>query len=323
MCRPAIANQPISLMYNILSIYVYNIQYSRFYSIVSSVCTHSGGFKGVVTRQMVFYCIKIILTIIFYMVVDCSQLVFLILMTLVKALISNSGCVHVYLVKSINSMIEESFLHTPKIKIILFIKNIGIRINPSKKDLFNQTSVKFKLLRENFSPDLVYNAIRKDWFMSNIKNIKLSQCNVTTTKMGGGATRDHFCIVNSQGFGITTCTNPPREVDFLPIGKNAHGKIIYGYPLVLGKGSAVTNTRFEVNDEVAILYIKDTFRGVGSVVGYIETSGGGSKTLTTSRSEFIKGGEFPEFLMTPHFSNSELKQLKNSGLFNDYFDAVE
>lgn len=162
MNRPVITNHPIGLIYNFISIYIFNTQYNRLYYILSLISKSGSGFNGVGIWRMVLVSVKIILTIIFYMVVDCSHLVFLILTLMVKALFSNSGCAYIYFIKSINFLVEGSFTHIPKIKIILCIRYIGFKINPNKKAAFAQTKAKFITLIENFSTDQIYNALQKD-----------------------------------------------------------------------------------------------------------------------------------------------------------------
>ena len=139
MKRPVISKQPIDLIYNYLTIYIYNIQYNRLYNIISFFFLYENRFHSTSKKQRFIFCIKIITTTTFYILIDCSKLVFGIITILIKVFFSNKKNVHIALLKNINSLIEESYTHKPKIKIILFIKNIGIRINPNKKDLFNQT----------------------------------------------------------------------------------------------------------------------------------------------------------------------------------------
>lgn len=128
--------------------------------------------------------------------------------------------------------------------------------------------------------------------------------------------------MSDNGYGITTCSNPKNTQNFVPIGHNMYGKPIFGCPARVSKDSIITETHLKVSEEVAIMYVKATFRNIGGSVEGVEICDGKLNLLKMDRSEFIKKGEFPECLMTPHFSNSELTQLKNCGLFNEYFSGL-
>lgn len=145
------------------------------------------------------------------------------------------------------------------------------------------------------------------------------QVGVTTTTINSDQEREHFSIINECGFGIMTCTNPPVGVGFKHIGATKFGKLIYGCPAIIGENNIVTDATHKISKEEAILFTKSSFADVSNNINCIEATNGKTKIIKFSRSDFIMRGGFSETLMTPHFSNEEIKMLKNSGLYNDYF----
>lgn len=290
----------------------------RLYNIISFIYIRPNMFAGMDLIQRFVLCTNILIKIMFYIIVDCSKVLFDIIIMLVVVVFTKKS-VHINILQKVNFLVEESYLHKPKIKILLFVKNVGVRINPNKKEFFNHTITKFKCLIENFSSDQIFNALGKDWLESNTKSNKLTQISVTTTIRGGAGEREHFGIVNNCGAGIITCTNPPVGIGFEVIGKTKYGKILYGFPFVRGENTSVAETNHKVSDSEAILFTKSTYQNITNDITYIETTAGSIKCSTLNRLKFVENYKLPETLMTPHFSNTEIDLIRRSGLYNDYF----
>jgi len=323
MRRPIISANPMDNIYYYISIYLYNLQYERLYLLINFLLLSKNPFASMNIKQRMFICIRLFITIIFYILIDCGKLLFDLLILFCKALLQVKRRPAISALREINKLIESSYSFKPKTKVIHFLNHVGMRINPNKQEFTRKTISFFEKCLISYSPTQIYNSLNKDITSDNFKNTKIEQYHIETEIFDNPSkTRGHSALLLPSGCGIITATNPPKGLNYKYLDVNIYGKDVYGHPCSLqgNRGNNITEEVNKITNKQAIIYVKKVFFNPEKTIDFIEISGNKSELKTTTRIVFEKQSKLSDFLINePYFSDKEISLLKSCGKYNDYF----